>query len=604
MAVYIDQEGNKTEFDPGENWRRLKELVRPYTKLFINVALGMVLLAIVRLAMPWPIKFLLDEVFPLGTNAVASLGLVVGGILLLHGLMATLQYVNGFVLSFIGNRLGFDLRRKLFAHLHRLSMSFHDAQKRGSLMSRFTEDVNSIRGLVVGQSMQMITSVLVFFIALGIIFFISPLLGLLSLAVLPLHVLALLFFRKRVKDAAHKTRRNFAQLCGSINETLAGAKVVKSFTSEGRETKSFVKGARKHVLLSLDQANWRLWWSVVANLLHGLGKGVVFAAGGMMVLRGTMNPGTFVVIASYTQMLHQPLIQFVNMLNQVLPAMVGVERVFEILSTVPEVEDAEDAVHAPPLKGDVEFKNVSFSYDNGLPVLKDISFNVKPGEVVAFVGPSGSGKSTIANLVMRFYDVSEGQVLVDGEDVRRFKQRSYRNQIGLVMQDSFLFSGTLEENIRYGRPDATMAEVHEAARQANAYDFIMETENGFQTEVGENGTMLSGGQKQRIAIARAILRDPKLLVLDEATSALDTKSETIIQAAMDRLMEGRTCFVIAHRLSTIRNADKIVVLKDGEVVEIGTHEELLARKGMYYGLYNPQFEEETDRAPYELMEVA
>jgi len=602
MAVYVDAEGNKVEFDPGENWRRIRELVRPYLGVFVNIATGMMLLSLVQLAIPWPLKFLVDDVFP--SRDTGTLIAVAIGILMLHGLLATLQYINGFVIGYVGNRLSFDLRRRLFNHLHRLSMDFHDCQKKGSLMSRLTEDVNAVRQLVCGQAMNMINQALTFVVALTVIFIISPTLGLVSMAVMPLHLLTLVFFRKRVKDAAHECRRHWSRLCGQINETLAGAKVVKSCTSEHKEARTFFTGAREQIGLNLVQINWRLWWQVIAHLLHGLGKMISIGFGGYMVIKGEMAPGTFLVFFTYTTMLHQPLIQFVEMLNQVLPAMVGMERVFEILRTEPSVQDRAGAVEALAITGAVEFKNVCFSYGNDIPVLKGINLTVKPGEVVAFVGPSGSGKSTLANLIMRFYDPTDGQILVDGRDIRDFKQRSYRNQIGLVLQESFLFSGTIEDNIRYGRPDATHDEIVAAARQANAYDFIMEMEKAFATEVGENGTMLSGGQRQRISIARAILRDPRLLILDEATSALDTQSEQIIQSAMERLMKGRTCFVIAHRLSTIRNADKIVVFKEGEVVEVGTHDELMRLNGIYKTLYLPQFEEDLDSAPFELMEVA
>ena len=589
--------------------KRIIEIARPYRWLLLNISGIMLLASLLRLAMPLPIKFLIDSVFP--NRDITLLFAVIIGLLLIHGFLQLLTYINMYTMGYVGNRVTFDLRRRLFRHLQRLSLSFYDKRRTGSILSRLMSDVAAIQQLITGQALTMVSNVFMFFAILVVLFVLDPTpynhLAWVSLTVLPVHVIGMCYFNGRIKARSRRTREKMAQVHGNANEVLAGAKLVKSFTGESRESMSFVKDTREVFNLRLHQRELALRWNLLANVLHVSGQLIVIGFGGMAVLRTPelFTAGTFIAFYAYTNMLHGPLVQFVQMLNQILPALVGVERVYEILETRPEVEEAEDAVSVPRLKGDVEFEDVGFGYEGAeAPVLHNVTLSAAPGEVVALVGPSGSGKTTIANLVARFYDVTSGRVLIDGMDVRTLKLRPFRNQIGTVLQETFLFSTTVEENIRYGRPDATMDEVVEAARQANAHDFIAEMEEGYQTVVGENGALLSGGQRQRVAIARAILRDPRILILDEATSSLDTASEKVIQEALDRLMEGRTTFIIAHRLSTIRRANKVIVLDRGRIVQAGTHEELLRRDGLYRQLYAPEVEMAEEAAGLRIAKVA
>jgi subfamily B ATP-binding cassette protein MsbA len=415
--------------------------------------------------------------------------------------------------------------------------------------------------------------------------------------VLPLFVLNYLYNRRKMGEESRVHRDNWDQVMGFLQERVAAARVVKSFTREAAETSTFAGGINADYFhySNIVMRNTRL--SVVADLLGSLGALIVLGYGGLLVIQGAMQVGTLVAFNAYIVFVFPPIVRFVDLAAVFQRANTSLENMWALLDTKPEVADRPGAVALPPLRGEVEFRSVSFDYEleppgQGRPrTLTDVSFRVPAGKIVAIVGPSGSGKSTIVNLVARFYDVASGAVLVDGRDVRDVTVESLRQQIGIVLQENVLFSGTLEDNLRYGRAEATRAEVQAAAAAANAHEFIEKLPDGYATVVGERGAKLSGGQRQRIAIARAILRDPRILIFDEATSALDTHSERLIQQAMERLMKGRTAFVIAHRLSTIQSADLILVMEQGRLAEQGTHAELLARGGLYAKLHALQFQE-------------
>ncbi len=566
--------------------RRLIPFFRPYAGLIANAILCLLLLSATRLALPLPMKMLVDNVFP--ARDVTLLWIVAAFLFLVVVFRQLFNFLSNYTVRYIGQRVVFDLRLKLFRHLQRLSMSFYEAQSTGRILSRLTSDVACFRQLMTNQAFGLITNAFMFFAVLAIMLSMSWKLTLVALAVFPLHVATHFLFEGRVRRASKEFRRKQAEITGYATEKLAGAKVVKSFAAENRESLTFAQETREALGLNLHMGVLSMQWNSAATLCQFLGKIIVLVFGGGQVIQGELTTGAFIALYAYTNMLHQPVMEVVKLVTQIVPALTGVERVFEILDTQPDVEEVKDPIVLDRIEGLVEFKNVSFAYPNGSPVLHDVTFTAAPGEVVALVGPSGSGKSTVTNLIARFYDCASGQVLVDGHDVRQVQLRSLRDQIGIVFQDPFLFSGSIEDNIRYGKPDATRREVIEAAKQAHAHDFIEALPEGYDTEVGENGAMLSGGQRQRIAIARAILRDPRILILDEATSALDTAAEMEVQAALDRLMKGRTTFVVAHRLSTVKDADKILVFQDGRIVQTGRHEELVKQPGLYRQLYRPQ----------------
>ena len=592
------------EINKWQNIRRVKDIARPYYRLLSNCFIIMIILRGVGLVSPFiTSKLIFDKAFPQGNANL--LFVAMGASFLISEFSQVLGYVQSYILRFVSNRVIMDMRRKLFRHMQRLSMSYYDERRTGKILTRLMSDVGSVQQLITGQAIQLFSDILGFFATCIVMACYFPwYLTALAFVMLPFHSLTYVIFSGKVQESSKKLRDKFATIFGSASEVISGTKLVKSFTAEHREHQSFVGELRELFQLSFWQSSLSTWWSIIATFFHNVGRILIFLVAGLAVVYrwDDMKLGDFVVYTSLAGGLFQPVLDFIGLTNQFIPAMVSVSRVYEVLETEPEIKDDEHAVAIEKIKGEVEFKDVCFKYKTGDEVLHNIAFQVSPGEVVAIVGPSGSGKSTLANLLARFYDVTKGQILIDGVDIKKIKLRSLREQMGSVLQETFLFSGTIEENIRYGKPDATEEEDIEAAKQANAHEFITQQSKGYFSEIGEKGVKISGGQRQRIAIARAILRDPRVLVLDEATSSLDTVSELLIQEALERLMQNRTTFVIAHRLTTIRNASKIVVMNKGNIEQIGSHEELMAVDGLYRTLYEPQVihpEEDTILEPAE-----
>ena len=504
----------------------------------------------------------------------------------------SLQYLNRYILQRLGHRVTCDLRQDLFAHLQTLSMKYYESHQTGKIAARVSNDAGAVYSLITSVLVNLINDSVSLLTVVGMLFWLKWQLALVVVAVLPLFLLNYRLSVKRIRILSRRHRRNWDRVLGFLHERVASARLIKSFSAEQREIERFRSGIerdyRNYNHLSLFNA--RLW--VFAASIESLGVLLLFTVGGWMVIHNQLTIGQLVAFSTYMGFLYSPMVRLSDMHAVVQQASTSLEKIHEVLDTPSFVVEGRDTVELPTVTGRVEFRQVQFSYDAQRRILKNINFAVEPGQMIALVGPSGAGKTTLINLLCRFYDVDAGAILLDGYDLRRVTIKSLRQQIGFVMQESILFSGTLFDNIRYGRPDAALPAIIAATTAANAHDFILQLPHGYNSAVGERGVKLSGGQRQRIAIARAILKNPRLLIFDEATSALDTESERLIQDAMARLMTGRTTFVIAHRLSTILQADKIIVMQDGEIVEIGKHAELLEHAGLYKRLYDLQFRDE------------
>lgn len=500
------------------------------------------------------------------------------------------SYTQQMILLVVGNRILFDIRQKLFRHLQRLSLRFYEQNPHGWIMARILYDVDAIQATLSGNLVQVISDSLMVVVAIVILYFINWRLAIIASLSLPLYATNFMMMRRQIRREAAEQRDQFSQVYSMLSEDIAGIKVVKGFAREQWEARRFVKEIRGTIRLNVRLGRLRTILGNNAQLITGLSDLMVLAFGAYQILfMNNLTLGQLIMFRGYLWMLFQPIINIVVANDVLNNAMAAVDRIFDTLDTPPEIQESKTPVKLTEVQGRVELRHVDFAYEVTEPVLKDINLVAEPGQVIALVGPSGSGKTTLVHLIPRFYDPANGQILLDGTDLRDLSLRALRGVIGMVMQEDFLFSGSLRENIKYGRPNASDEEVVQAAIAANAHNFIMEFPDGYETQVGERGDRLSGGQRQRISIARAILRNPRILILDEATSDLDSESEALIQEALEKLMKNRTTFSIAHRLSTVMNADQILVLDHGQVVERGTHAELAVAGGLYAKLCEVQF---------------
>lgn len=569
------------------SYKRLLTYVRPYIGRMIFGLVCMIIAAAAYLVVPWLIKNVVDKV--LAEKNMYMLNLVVISILVVFLVRGFATYGQTYTMSYIGQRVIIDIREAMFKHLQRLDQAYYDRRKTGVIMSNLTNDVAALQSAIVDNLVSFITEGVTLIGSLVSMLYLDWKLTLVTLVIVPVVLGIINIFGKRLRIAGHDVQGRIADITSLLQETISGARVVRSFAREGYEVQRFERENQRNFRAVMRATKLTSLLSPLVEFSAAIAVTVILWYGGYSVVTGAITAGSLIAFLIYAINLSNPVKRLSQVYGNIQKAMAAGDRVFAILDTKPEVVEKTDAIVLPEVDGRVRFDHVSFSYDGEKKALDDFSLDVPAGRVVAIVGPSGAGKTTIANLLPRFYDATEGAITVDGIDVRDVTFQSLREQIGVVPQETMLFNATIKDNILYGRLDGTDEEVYAAAKAANALEFIERLPEGMDTLVGERGSSLSGGQRQRIAIARAILKNPKILILDEATSALDTESEKLVQEALERLMQGRTAFVIAHRLSTIKNADQIVVLREGKLVESGTHDELLAAGGLYQHLYSVQF---------------
>ena len=569
------------------SYRRLLVFVKPYSWRMVFGLICMIVAAAAYLVVPWLIKNVVDEV--LQAKDMMMLNLVVAAILLVFLIRGFATYGQTYTMSYIGQRVIIDIREALFKHLQRLDQAYFDRRKTGVIMSNLTNDVGALQTAIVDNLISFITEGVTLIGSLVSMILLDWKLTLVTLVIVPVVLGIINIFGKRLRLAGHDVQGRIADITSLLQETISGIRVVRSFARESHEVKRFENENQRNFRAVMRATKLTSLLSPMVEFSAAIAVTVILWYGGYSVVTGVISAGSLIAFLIYAINLSNPVQRLSQVYGNIQKAMAAGDRVFAILDTEPTVKEKPNAKPLPEVTGQVEFDHVSFSYDGEKNAITDLNLNVDPGQIIAIVGPSGAGKTTVANLLPRFYDVTEGALRIDGTDVRDVTFQSLREQIGLVPQDTMLFNATVKDNILYGRLDATDDEVYAAAKAANALEFIDKLPEGMQTMVGERGNSLSGGQRQRIAIARAILKNPKILILDEATSALDTESEKLVQEALERLMKGRTAFVIAHRLSTIKNADRIVVLKQGRIEEFGTHEQLLNQDGLYSHLYSVQF---------------
>jgi ATP-binding cassette, subfamily B, bacterial len=580
--------------------------LRPHWKALTLALLAVAGETAADLLEPWPLKIVLDYLIQskhppvwmkaiigwLGHDKLAVLNFAVAAVAAIAIVGALSSLLEKYLTTSVGQWVMHDLRQTLYHHIHRLSLAEHDEKRTGDLISRVTSDIEAIQSFITTALLGMVTSVLTLLGIVGIMFYLNWRFTLISLSIAPVLFLAVYFFTRRIKKASRDVRKKESELVSIVEEVFSSIRVVKAFAREDYEERRFEAQSLENVETALMARSIKMKLSPVVDIIVAIGTCLMLGYGARLVLGGELTVGALVVFLLYLGKMYKPMRDLSKMTDTVSKASVGFERIREVLETDSGMRDQPGAHPAASFKGKIEFDNVSFGYNQNQLILKDINFEIEPGQIAAFVGPTGSGKSTIISLVARFYDPISGEVRIDGTNIRNYTMKSLRQQISFVLQETLLFRAPIWQNIAYGRPEASRQEIIRAAKLANADEFIAEMPEGYDTMVGERGVTLSGGQRQRIAIARAVIRNTPILVLDEPTSGLDAVSEQTVFEALDRLMEGKTCIVIAHHLATIRRAKMIFVVKDTTIVERGTHEELLAAGGLYAELYDIQFRRE------------
>ena len=597
---------------PGE--KQLSQLVlallRPYRGWLVIVLVAMLVEIAMSLAAPWPLKLVLDDAlvhkqlphwlerahdYGIGRNTLGVAVFAGLSTVLIAAIAAIASYIDNYYTTSVGQWVANDLRIRLYEHLHQLSLRFYDTAKTGALMSTITSDVSTVQSFASSSTLGIVVDLVTILFMLALMFWLDWDFTLIAIGVTPFLLLFVIRFKKAVKEVTRTVRVKQSEVVAVVEEGLGSVKAVKAFGRQDLEQAHMIAASHATIEAALKARQVKSLLSPVVSLVVALCTGIVLWRGTSLIVAGTLTAGALTVYLAYLTKFFKPVKDLASMTSVIAQTTVALERIQKILTADEIIPERPGARDPGRVKGAIAFEHVAFGYEADTPVLRDVSFSIEPGQVVGIVGPTGSGKSTVLNLIPRFYDPAAGRVLIDGTPVDAFKLPGLRSQVGFVLQETVLFRGTIRENIAYGRPDATDEEVIAAARLANADEFISRMPHGYDSVVGERGDTLSGGQRQRIGIARAVIRNSPIMILDEPTAALDTESERLVIEGLERLMKGRTVIMIAHRLSTLRNADKIIVIKDGVVAEEGSNDELLKRGGVYAELHRIQYESAPDK---------